>query len=212
MAMLFDFGKLPAQDRYKLLCATVTPRPIAWVVTQSRQGVLNAAPFSFFNVFASDPPLVVIGVSAREPGRAKDTGANISETGEFVVNMVGAANAEQMNITAIDFPPDVDELAEAGLTTLPSLHVRPPRIAESPVAFECERHMAIEVSSERVLVVGRVLAVHVRDDCVLNAERCYIDTPKLDLIGRMHGAGGYTRTRDQFEMKRIDPAGWKQKS
>jgi flavin reductase (DIM6/NTAB) family NADH-FMN oxidoreductase RutF len=210
--MLFDFDTLSAQDRYKLLCATIAPRPIAWVVSQDRRGVLNAAPFSFFNVFANDPALVVIGIGGRAPGDAKDTGANIRETGEFVVNMVGEQNAEQMNVTAIDFPPDVNELAEAGLTTIPSLRVAPPRIAESPVAFECARHMTIEVASDRALVVGKVLAMHVRDDCVLNPQRCHIDTPKLALIGRMHGAGGYTRTSDMFELKRISPDDWKRRT
>ncbi|HEY0419918.1 MAG TPA: flavin reductase family protein, partial [Acetobacteraceae bacterium] len=130
--MLFDFETLAAQDRYKLLVATVVPRPIAWVVTQDLAGRLNAAPFSFFNVFANDPPVLVIGIGGRRPGDAKDTGANIRETGQFVVNLVDQANAEAMNATAIDFPPDVDELRQAGLATLPSTKVAPPRIAESP--------------------------------------------------------------------------------
>ena len=206
--MLFDFESLPAQDRYKLLVATVVPRPIAWVVTQAEAGVLNAAPFSFFNVFANDPPVMVIGIGGRRPGDAKDTGANIRATGQFVVNLVSHANAEAMNITAIDFPPEVDELAQAGLTTLPSTKVRPPRIAESPVAYECERFMTAEIGPDRSLVMGRVLAMHVRDDCVLNPERRYIDTPKLDLIGRMHGAGWYSTTRDRFELPRIKPEDW----
>ncbi len=201
--MLFDFETLAPQDRYKLLISTVVPRPIAWVVTQDLNGVLNAAPFSFFNTFANDPPVVVIGIGGRKPGDAKDTGNNISTTGQFVVNLVSHANAQQMNVTAVDFPPERDELAAAGLTTIPSTKVRPPRIAESPVAFECERMMTIELNVDRALVVGRVLALHVRDDCVLNQQRCYIDTPKLELIGRMHGAGWYARTTDLFEMPRL---------
>ncbi len=201
--MLFDFETLAAQERYKLLVSTVLPRPIAWVVTQDLNGVLNAAPYSFFNTFANDPPVVVIGIGGRKPGDAKDTGNNISSTGQFVVNLVSDANAQAMNVTAIDFPPEVDELAEAGLTTIPSTKVKPPRIAESPVAFECERMMTLELNVDRALVVGRVLAMHVRDDCVLDPARCYIDTPKLDLIGRMHGAGWYARTTDRFEMPRI---------
>ena len=207
--MLFDFETLAAADRYKLLTSTIVPRPIAWVVSQDLNGVLNAAPFSFFNVFANDPPVVVIGIGGRRPGDAKDTGNNIGTTGQFVVNLVGEANARQMNITAIDFPPEIDELAEAGLTTVPSTKVKPPRIAESPVAFECERMMGIELGTERMLVVGRVVAMHVRDDCVLNQERCYIDTPKLELIGRLHGAGWYSRIADRFEMPRIKVEDWK---
>lgn len=209
--MLFDFEALTAQDRYKLLVASVVPRPIAWVVTQDLEGRNNAAPYSFFNVFAQDPALLVIGIGGRKPGDAKDTGANIRTTGQFVVNLVAYENADAMNITAIDFPPEVDELAQAGLTALPSTKVRPPRIAESPVAFECERLMSVELSNERTLVMGKVLAMHVRDDCVMNAERCYLDTLKLDLIGRMHGAGGYVRTTSFFDLPRIKAEDWELK-
>jgi flavin reductase (DIM6/NTAB) family NADH-FMN oxidoreductase RutF len=206
--MLFDFETLATQDRYKLLVSTVVPRPIAWVVTQDTQGRLNAAPYSFFNVFSADPPVVVFGIGGRKPGNVKDTGQNIRETGQFTVCLVNQATAEPMNITAIDFPPEVDELAEAKLTTLPSTKVKPPRIAESPVAFECERFLIVELNTDRALVLGRVVAMHVRDDCVLDAKRCHIDTPKLDLIGRMHGGGWYTRTTDRFEMPRIPLEAW----
>lgn len=206
--MLFDFTTLPAQDRYKLLVASVTPRPIAWVVTQDTAGTLNAAPFSFFNVFAQDPPVMLIGIGGHFPGDAKDTGANIRATGQFVVNLVSHANAAAMNITAIDFPPEIDELHQAGLTTLPSVKIKPPRIAESPVAFECERYMAIEIGPDRTLIMAHILAMHVADDCVLNPTRCHLDTPKLDLIGRLHGAGWYSTVRDRFEMPRIKPEDW----
>jgi flavin reductase (DIM6/NTAB) family NADH-FMN oxidoreductase RutF len=206
--MLFDFETLATQDRYKLLVSTVVPRPIAWVVTQDTQGRLNAAPYSFFNVFSADPPVVVFGIGGRKPGNVKDTGQNIRETGQFTVCLVNQATAEPMNITAIDFPPEVDELEAAKLTTAPSSKVKPPRIAESPVAFECERFLIVELNTDRALVLGRVVAMHVRDDCVLDAQRCHIDTPKLDLIGRMHGGGWYTRTTDRFEMPRIPLEAW----
>ena len=206
--MLFDFATLSPKDHYKLLVATVVPRPIAWVVTQSPGGLLNAAPYSFFNVLSGDPPLVAIGIGGRAPGDVKDTGGNIRTSGQFVVNLVSAATAEAMNVTAIDFPPEVDEIAEAGLTTLPSTYVTPPRIAESPVALECERFTTLEVGNERALVLGRVLAMHILDEAVMDASRCYIDTPKLDLIGRMAGAGGYVRTTDRFEIPRIKPEDW----
>lgn len=207
--MLFDFETLPTQDRYKLLVSTVVPRPIAWVVTQDPEGRLNAAPYSFFNVFSADPPVVVFGIGGRKPGNVKDTGQNIRETGQFTVCLVNQATAEPMNITAIDFPPEIDELAAAKLTTAPSSKVKPPRIAESPVAFECERFLIVELNTDRALVLGRVVAMHVRDDCVLDPQRCHIDTPKLDLIGRMHGGGWYTRTTDRFEMPRIPLEAWK---
>ena len=206
--MLFDFETLSTQERYKLLVSTVVPRPIAWVVTQDPAGVLNAAPYSFFNVFSADPPVMVIGIGGRKPGDVKDTGQNIRETGQFTVCLVNHDTSAQMNITAIDFPPEVDEIAEAGLTTAPSTRIKPPRIAESPVAFECERYMVLELNTDRALVLGRVVAMHVRDDCVLDAARCYIDTPKLDLIGRMHGAGWYARTTDLYEQPRIPLGDW----
>jgi flavin reductase (DIM6/NTAB) family NADH-FMN oxidoreductase RutF len=210
--MLFDFANLDANERYKLLVSTVVPRPIAWVVTLDAAGRRNAAPFSFFNAFSQDPPVVCIGIGGRPPGDIKDTGNNIRATGEFVVNLVAAGLAPQMNITAIEFGADVDELTEAGLTTLPSVKIKPPRIAESPVAMECERLATIELGNARALVLGRVLAMHIRDDAVLDAAKCYIDTPRLDLIGRMHGRGWYTGTRERFEMPRIKVEDWQKRA
>ena len=206
--MLFDFAEISARDCYKLLVSTVTPRPIAWVVSQDLKGVLNAAPFSFFNAFAGDPPVVGIGIGSHHPARAKDSRVNILETKQFVVNLVSEENAEAMTITAIDFDHGVDELAQAGLTTLPSVRVKPPRIAESPVAMECELIQIVELGSSNGLVLGRVVAVHVRDDAVIDQAKLHIDTPKLKLIGRMHGSGWYARTSDLFEMPRIPLEAW----
>jgi flavin reductase (DIM6/NTAB) family NADH-FMN oxidoreductase RutF len=206
--MLFDFTALPAQARYKLLTSTVTPRPIAWVVSQNAAGAVNAAPFSFFNVLAGDPPTVGISIGSRAPGQPKDTLANIQATAEFVVNLVSRDNAEAMNKTATEFAPGVDELTAAGLTRLPSVKVTPPRIAESPVAFECKLFQTVPLGPGNTLVLGHVVAMHVRDDAVLDALKHYIDTPKLDLVGRMHGGGGYTTTRDQFQIQRIRLEDW----
>jgi len=207
--MLFNFADLDAKSRYKLLVSTVTPRPIAWVVSQDSNGVLNAAPFSFFNAFAADPPVVGIGIGSHTPGRAKDTRANIRETGEFVVNLVSEEIAQAMNVTAIEFEHGVNELSEAGLTTRPSVRVKPPRIAESPVSMECEVMQIVDLGPKTGLVLGRVLAMHISEDAVLDAAKCYVDTPKLRLIGRMHGTGWYARTSDLFEMPRIPVQSWK---
>src|SRR5262245_8538068 len=137
VAMLFDFATLNPSVCYKLLVSTIVPRPIGWVVSQDRDGALNAAPYSFFNALSADPPVVGIGIGSRSSGHGKDTRTNIIETGEFVVNLVSEETAGAMNVTAIEFEPEVDELGEAGLTVCPSLRVKPPRIAESPVAIEC---------------------------------------------------------------------------
>ena len=206
--MIFEFSSTASRDVYKLLVSTIQPRPIAWVTTQDVDGSVNAAPFSFFNAVSGDPPVVAIGIGGRGPGDVKDTGGNIRRTGEFVVNLVSYDLREQMNVTAIDFPKEVDELKEAGLTTTASAKVKPPRITEAPVALECERLVIVDVGIDRSVVLGKVVAVYVRDDCVLDAERCYIDTPKLDLIGRMHGGGWYSRVTDRFDLPRISVDEW----
>lgn len=205
--MLFDFDKLGPQERYKLLVATVVPRPIAWVVTLNPAGATNCAPFSFFNAFSGDPPIVCLGIGGREGG-PKDTANNIHRTGEFVINLVPESLVHQMNVTAIDFAPDVDELDQARIATVPSTKVRPPRIAASPVSLECVRHVTLEIGVSRAIVVGRVVTMHIVDEAILDPARCYIDTPKLGLVGRMHGGGWYSRTADQFSVPRIRESDW----
>src|ERR1700689_5718142 len=111
--MLFDFANVSAKDCYKLLFSTVTPRPIAWVVSMDAKGAVNAAPFSFFNAFAGDPPVVGIGIGSHNPRQPKDSRANIRETGQFVVNLVSEENANAMVVTAIDFERGVNELEQA---------------------------------------------------------------------------------------------------
>ncbi len=206
--MNFDFTGTPPENVYKLLVATIGPRPVAWVTTKDTDGTVNAAPFSFFNAMSGNPPVLAFGIGGRGPGDVKDTGGNIRRTGQFVVNLCSYDLREEMTITAIDFPRGIDELKEAGLTTAPSTRIDVPRIAEAPVAFECERLVIVDVGIDRAVVLGKVLAVYVRDDCVLDAERCYIDTPKLDLIGRLHGAGWYSRVTDRFELPRIALDQW----
>ncbi len=204
--MLFDFDKLPSRERYKLAVSCVVPRPIAWVVSQDLEGMVNAAPYSFFNVFSEDPLVLAIGCGPGKPG-GKDTLRNIKALGQFVVCMVPETAAEQMNATAVDFDSEVDEVAEAGLTALPSTKVKPPRIGESPVAMECETYKLIEIGPH-TMVLGKVLAMHIHDDCVMDAEKNYVDTVKLGLVGRMHGRGWYARTTDRFDMPRMTPEEW----
>ena len=204
--MLFDFATLPPRERYKLAVSCIVPRPIAWVVTQDEAGVANAAPYSFFNVFSEDPVVLAIGCGPGKP-EGKDTLRNIKATGQFVVCLVPEQAAEAMNVTAVDFDPEVDEIAEAGLTAVASTKVKPPRIGESPVAMECETFQMIEIGPH-TLVLGKVLAMHIADEAVIDAAKNYVETEKLNLVGRMHGRAWYTRTTDRFEMPRLTPEEW----
>jgi flavin reductase (DIM6/NTAB) family NADH-FMN oxidoreductase RutF len=204
--MLFDFEVLKPAERYKLLLATVMPRPIAWITTRDMNGLVNAAPFSFFNAFGSDPPTVGIGIGSRAPGEPKDTRANIRGNEQFVVNLVPFSLAQQMRITAIAFPKGVEEPEEAGLALTASKRVVVPRISGAPVSMEC-LFMQEVVLGGFSLVLGRVLLVHVRDEAVIDASRQYIDADRLDLIGRMEG-GWYTRTTERFEMPTIPLEEW----
>jgi flavin reductase (DIM6/NTAB) family NADH-FMN oxidoreductase RutF len=200
--MIFDFADLSRRDRHKLLISTIVPRPIAWISTLNEDGSVNVGPYSFFNIVCEQPPLVSVGVGSGERGEGdlKDTGQNIRRTGEFVVNLVGFEQAPKMVTTAVNFAPGVSEAHKARLDLAASMKITTPRLAESPVSLECRLHRTVDLAERQVLVLGEVVALHIGDDAVLDAGRCYIDTPKLDLIARMHGNGWYTRTTDWFQM------------
>ncbi|MDR0810297.1 MAG: flavin reductase family protein [Gemmobacter sp.] len=199
--MRFDLDRIDSGTVYKLMAATVVPRPIGWVTTLNREGRVNAAPYSFFNVMGDNPPVVALGILGDEKRGFKDTARNILDGAEFVVNLVPEVLAPQMNITAVDAPAGVDELELAGLSPAPCAYVKPPRIAESPVSFECVNHSTLVTGPFQALVVGRVLAIHIADAFVKDAARGHVDTPGLDLVGRGFGAT-YIRTRDTYEMAR----------
>ncbi|WP_118133645.1 flavin reductase family protein [Oceanicella sp. SM1341] len=203
----FDFDTLAPVERYKLLIGSVVPRPIAWITTVDTEGRVNAAPYSFFNVLSHDPALLAIGVENHADMRMKDTAANIRATQEFTVNIVDFATVEAMNVTALPFPPEVDELAEAGLTAAPGVRVGSPYIAEAPVAFECRNHTTLNIGRSREIVLGEVLTMHVRED-LLN-ERLHIDPARLDAVGRM-GGQGYATIRDRFELPSMTLARWQE--
>ena len=200
--MQFDMRALPLISRYKIVNSTVTPRPIAWITTQSMEGVVNAAPYSFFNAVGDDPPLLVHGL-LKDPrsGELKDTATNIVRTGEYVCNLVCEADAEKMNQSSAPAPREVSEAEYAGLELAPSVTVKPPRIATSPVSFECRKHSAIDVGRQTI-VLGEILYVHIKDEFILDAEKIYLDTPAMKLIARTHGSGWYARTSDQFKLER----------
>ena len=204
---LFDFSQLNARERYKLLIGTVVPRPIAWVTTLSPEGRVNAAPYSFFNCLSADPPILALGVENHDDMSFKDTAHNIRMTEEFTVNIVDYANVEAMNICAVPFPSEVDELEMAGLTAIAGEKVRCPRIAEAPVALECRRHVTLELGRSREVILGLVLAVHIRED-IVDSERFYVDQQGLDAVGRM-GGHGYASTRDYFDMPGMSVEQWR---
>jgi flavin reductase (DIM6/NTAB) family NADH-FMN oxidoreductase RutF len=198
--MEFDLTGEHARYTYRLLGGLVIPRPIAWVTTQDEEGRVNAAPFSFFNVLGTDPPMVGFAPGDRENGIPKDTARNIRRTREFVINLVDEACAEAMNLTSTDVAAGVSEISLAGLHTLPSSVVTPPRIAEAPVALECREWSTLEMGGNR-LVIGIVDRIHTRDG-VLDPESMLVIPENFAPIGRMEVPAGYCRTSDRFEMPR----------
>jgi flavin reductase (DIM6/NTAB) family NADH-FMN oxidoreductase RutF len=198
----FDFNAMSKGDVYKLLASVILPRPIAWVVSRDAAGSVNAAPFSFFNILSSDPPLVALGMSFAPDRDGKDTFANIRERKEFVVNMVPEELAEAMNVTATNAPRGMDETKLAGLEIAPSEVVDVPRIAASPVALECKLFEVLEPGGSSSIILGKVVYAHVRASAFEDLAKLHIDPAEMRLIGRMHGGGGYATTRDMFNIDR----------
>jgi flavin reductase (DIM6/NTAB) family NADH-FMN oxidoreductase RutF len=199
----FDLSTLSKPDSYKLLASVVMPRPIAWVVSRDTAGTINAAPFSFFNIASADPPVAMISFAGPPDREVKDTLANIRARGEFVINMVPEELAQAMNLTAINAPAGTDEAALAGLELIPCTLVDIPRIAASPVAFECHLLETLNFGGASTLCLGRILQVHIRTSAFADLARLHIDPGQLRLIGRMGGAGVYTTTRDRFNIDRL---------
>ena len=207
--MQFDMDRLDPATRYKLLVNTVTPRPIAWVVTRDAAGRVNAAPYSFFNAMGGTPPLLAIGMApdnVREGVAVKDSLRAIRETGEFTVALVTEAQAEAMVLTAIDAPPGEDELALAGLETSAAARVRAPLITGAPVQFECTVWQIIETGAHSAIVLGEVAVTHIEDRFLGEEDgKLRIDNPAMKLVGRTWGAGEYVRNSDALH---IDRASW----
>jgi len=198
----FDLGTMAKADVYKVLASVILPRPIAWVVSRDAAGGLNAAPFSFFNIVSSDPPIVAISFSAAPDREGKDTLANIRARSEFVVNMVPEELAEAMNTTATNAPRGIDETQLAGLELAQCSLVDVPRIVGSPVALECRLWQVIEPGGSSTILLAKIVYAHVRRSAFEDVTRLHIDPAQMRLIGRMHGAGGYCTTRDVFTIER----------
>lgn len=202
--MELNRSETPLASFYKVIVGSVVPRPIAWVSTINSAGVPNLAPYSFFNVVCQNPPTILFCPGVRNTdGQLKDSFSNVRDNQEFVVNIVSEELAEAMNKTATEFPPEVDEFEYAGLTVAPSKVISAPRVAESPVSFECKVSQIIDVGDGSLgsgwVVLGEVVHIHVSDEVLLPNFR--IDLDKLKPIGRLSGPR-YSRSTDRFELKR----------
>jgi len=163
--MELEVSNLPSEELYKLITEWVAPRPIAWVSTINKNGTINLAPFSFFNLVCDEPPVIMLSISKREDGTRKDTARNILDVGEFVVNFAEWNLLEKVKLTGKEFPPSVSELELAGLTPEPSKEVKPPRVKESPASFECKLIKHMELFNYDV-IFGEVVFLVVRRECV----------------------------------------------
>jgi flavin reductase (DIM6/NTAB) family NADH-FMN oxidoreductase RutF len=195
--MHVDFSTLTAYQRYKLMASLIVPRPIALVTSINANGVVNAAPFSMFNMLGEDPPILMISINKLQDHHLKDTTANILANHEFVVHIADEPIAEKMHRCGETLPSHESELSRFGLASTPSRMVRPPRIAESPVAFECRLSEKIETNSRHIFI-GEVLCLHARDD-LIDTEHWRVRLQNYFPVARF-GASFYIRTRDRFAM------------
>lgn len=194
---------LPHQSIYKILTGSVLPRPIGWISSIDLGGRPNLAPFSFFNAVCSNPPTVLFCSSIRgSDGKTKDTLNNVRATSEFVVNIVTEELLQAMNASSIEAPSDFDEFDYAGLTLAPSVVVKPPRVAESPIHFECKLREIIEIGNEPgggSIVIGAIVHIHADDGVMIGEDK--INLTALKPIGRLMGSG-YCRVTDLIEIER----------
>lgn len=193
-------------DNYKLLTNLVVPRPIAWVTSLSDKGVVNLAPFSFFNAVGSDPLYVIISVGHNDAGEPKDTARNIRANGEFVVNLVTEELFGAMNVSAADFPADESELEAAHLHHAACVRVKVPRVAEAQASLECKL-FSEQMLGSNTLFIGEVVMFHVADHLI--DEKLHINN--FAPIGRLGSPSVYCRTTDRFDIARISYAQWTQR-
>ncbi|HSZ62367.1 MAG TPA: flavin reductase family protein [Terriglobales bacterium] len=209
-------SQLSHRELYNILINAVVPRPIAWVSTVSASGRSNLAPFSFFNAVCAKPPLLAFATGMRAPHKSeaatdeaeghpgvhiKDTLRNVRETREFVINVVTFELAEAMNLSSGEYDVSVDEFELAKIASAPSRAVRPRRVADSPVSFECKLYQILDFNQEAEggsLVIGEIVSAHIDERCLKEGR---LNRDALDLIGRMGGMQ-YTRTTERFEMVR----------
>lgn len=200
--MHFDPDLIDQKATYKLLTGAVIPRPIGWISSISKDGIPNLAPFSFFNAVGEDPPHVMFS-TVRPNNSNKDTLNNVLETGQFVVNMVVEDIVEQMNITSQSVSSDVNEFELAGLTAIPSLKVKAPRVKESPINMECElvHHYTLEDNKHggATIIVGRIVMFHINENVLLDDFKINMETYKP--VARLAGSN-YSKLGEIFSIKR----------
>ncbi len=197
--MLLNTEDIRPRDVYRHLVNIITPRPIAWVSTQSVSGVPNLAPYSFFSGVGSRPPSLLFCPANKRDGSPKDTLRNIEATGEFVVNTVSFEMAEKMHQSAAELDFETSEFEAVGVTAIASERVKAPRVAEAKASIECELMQTLHLGTgpgASNIVVGRILAIRIDDDAVDGDG--WADADKLDHVGRM-GNVGYTRTQQRFD-------------
>ena len=196
--MDLELAALPPLERYKLLIGLVVPRPIAWISTTSENGVANCAPFSFFNVFSEEPPLCMVSFNLRSDNEVKHTVRNIRRTGEFVVNLVDEATANAMHQSSFEYAEDESEFEKTGLTPVPALKVKHPRIGEAAACLECKVERRLEWGSAREMVIGEILLVHAREG-IVDPRTKRVSEEHYRPIGRLYAAR-YCTTRQRFNL------------
>lgn len=200
--MQFDPNEMDQKSIYKILTGTIIPRPIGWISSISEDGILNLAPFSYFNAVGDDPPHIMFSAS-RANNAIKDTLKNVLETKQFVANMVTENLVEQMNMTAHPIPSHESEFELAGLTPIASSKVKPPRIKESPIAMECElvHHYTLEDNKfgGSTIIIGRVVFFHIDEAILLDDFKINLDAYKP--VARLAGAN-YSKLGELFSIKR----------
>lgn len=200
--MKINPADLDRRGRHELMMSAVVPRPIAWISTVGADGIFNLAPFSSFTTIGVNPPLIVVSIGPKRGGEEKDTLRNIRFSKDFVVNVVDENLAKAMNQSSFEYPSNVSEFKEVGLTPVKSDLVKSPRVAESPVNIECKVAQILKLGETGQVIIGEVVLVHVKDELWTGE---YIEPSRLKAVARIGGIQSYCRTRDIFEMERPSP-------